>query len=81
MARPNEGKTNKYIFVRISPKLYRLLIARKNILANDGQKFVKKASIADISNEFVDYFFKTFRLYSSVKKTKIEYDKTLIKNI
>lgn len=58
MARPNNGKTSHTVVMKVHINLKRLLEARREFLKNDGQKFVKKVPLTDISEEFVEHYFK-----------------------
>lgn len=58
MARPNNGKSNNQKTAKISKSLFNLLMARKLVLSNDGQRFAKSASLRDISDEFVEHYWK-----------------------
>ena len=76
MARPNNGKTNERISVKISKRLYYLLLAEKDVLINDGQKrFAEIASMYDISDEFVDHFWKLASFSIGGKKMRESYQK------
>jgi hypothetical protein len=58
VARPNEGKTKNRVHLWIHQDLLKLLEARKDFLANDGQKFAKNATRVDISKEFVEHYWR-----------------------
>jgi hypothetical protein len=57
MARPNGGKTSKRVCIKVHPSMVKLLNARRIVLDEKGQRFVKIASMYDISEEFVDHYW------------------------